>query len=95
MLKLDLAVEFASLSTDMSAQSKTDENIVGALKTFLAIMPLSIVVYEFHVGNHLIIGLACVAGVLLQTVIPPHKQRLFLLLTSAIVFTFVYSLFGK
>jgi hypothetical protein len=79
----------------MGAQSKADENIAGAIKTFLAIMPISIVVYGFHVRNPLTIGLASVAGVLLQTVIPPHKQRLFLLLMSAIVFTLVYSLFGK
>jgi len=95
MLKLGLAEAFASLSIDMGAQSKPDENLMGTLKTFLAVMPLSIVLYGFHVKNHLVIGLACVAGVLLQTVIPPHKQRLFLLLTSAIVFTLVYSLFGN
>ena len=95
MLKSELAEAFASLSTDMGAQSKADENITGTIKTFLAIMPFSIAAYGFHVRNPLTIGLACVAGVLLQTVIPPHTHRLFLLLMTAIVFTLVYSLFGK
>jgi len=95
MLELEFAEAFAALNTDMGAQSKTDENLIGTLKTFLVLMPPAIVVYGFHVKNHLTIGLSYVVGVLLQAVIPPHKQRLFLLLTSTIAFTLVYSLFGK
>ena len=88
------SAEALSLTADMGAQSRTNDAISATLKTFLAVLPVSIAVYRLH-GNHLTIGIACVAGVLLQTLIPPHTQRLFLLLTGAIVFTVVYSLFGK
>jgi hypothetical protein len=79
----------------MNSQSKIGENVVGTLKTFLAVMPLSILVYGVHSTNHLFVGLACVVGVLLQALIPPHGQRLFLLLTTAILFTIVYSAFDR
>jgi len=79
----------------MVAEANPNEPAAVVLKAFLACMPVSIVVYRFHIQNHFIIGLSLVAGVLLQALIPPRKKGMLLLLTAAIVYALFYSLMWK
>src|SRR6266478_2504933 len=75
----------------MEKQSSSDEHVAATLKVFVGCIPSSIVIYRFHVEDHLIVGLSAVAGVLLQALVPPHKLGLLRMLTATALFTIVYS----
>lgn len=55
-------------------------------------LPASVAIYGFHVENRLVIGLSWVAGVVLQTVIPPWNLELLRLLAVTVLFTLIYGL---
>jgi hypothetical protein len=79
----------------MDAESKSNGHGPAAIKVFLVCMPVSIVVYELHVKNHVIIGLSLVAGVLLQALVPPRKRGLLPLLAGTVIYTVIYALLRR
>ncbi len=79
----------------VDSQDRKIAPVVPVLKSFLACIPVSIVVYGLKVRSHSIIGLSLIAGVLLQALIPPRKKGLLLLLSGSVLYTLIYFLLGR
>lgn len=74
----------------MEPESRTNE-VAATLKVFVACIPPTLMIYRFHVENHLLVGLSSIAGVLLQTLVPPWRLGLVRMLTATALFTLVYA----
>ncbi len=74
----------------MEREPRTNE-VAATLKVFVACIPPTLLIYRFHVENHLLVGLSSIAGLLLQTLVPPWRLGFVRMLTATALFTLVYS----
>jgi hypothetical protein len=72
----------------MSQQLDFDKQIMIVVKLVLFITPPTVTSQIFH-ASHLVTGLACIVGVVLQALIPPRTKGLLVGLAISVGYTLI------